>query len=686
MGLVAPLTALLAASIPAVVGLWRGDDLGTLDMVGMLVALAAVVLISLPDRRLGTPVLPTFHGSRARERPPHRPLRAGLRGVLPVRRCRPGCRWRDLVAALPRQGGGRRQHGARRGRGAAHRSPDGPARGLRGAAHGLAGRDRGPRGQPLLRAGEPRGGPLDRGRALVPVPHRHGPPGALPAARAAGPGRGCSAWPWPWRASCSSASDRSEDDGRVPVRRHARSARGGRRGEDGAGQRAPGPLQARGALRIEEPGGIRAKGLLRDRPRRIRPCLEALCDDGPLAGAGHHDQDAAGRGQEVGRQRHARHARLDVGRGRDAQRQGLRRDHLRTVRERGEDVAVGADAQQPDVEGWQAAAARQASRHLGGVALRGPRDVATLREGRIHGDGVAVASRHVGARRLLQPTSQGLSPVGVGMVVGDEALVALPHVDARPVHPTRPRVLAQAVEERCRQRNRRSAPGGPRRAPGWPRAARPRRGPGLARRWPRHPDRRGPPVLARAARGPRRAPGRAPGGCRTTPVRRAPSSAPLVPDERRRLLQRLSEDALVAGPVERLREVERLVEGLEPARATHDRRAVPVGGRQQVVGLARDVHERPRVRPRGGELGAHDRPGHARRATELHLHGTDGDADVPPPRTQGGAPGVAAAGMQRRAHREPQARHEPAHEEDGPREAHVASRAGPRPPGSRPGA
>jgi drug/metabolite transporter (DMT)-like permease len=67
MGLVAPLTALLAASIPALVGLWSGDDLGALDLVGMLAALAAVVLISLPDRRLGSPVLPTFHGSRARE-------------------------------------------------------------------------------------------------------------------------------------------------------------------------------------------------------------------------------------------------------------------------------------------------------------------------------------------------------------------------------------------------------------------------------------------------------------------------------------------------------------------------------------------------------------------------------------------------------------------------------------------
>jgi drug/metabolite transporter (DMT)-like permease len=67
MGLVAPLTALLAAAIPAAVGLLGGDDAGLLDIAGMVAALVAVVLISLPDRRLGGPVLPTFHGSRVRE-------------------------------------------------------------------------------------------------------------------------------------------------------------------------------------------------------------------------------------------------------------------------------------------------------------------------------------------------------------------------------------------------------------------------------------------------------------------------------------------------------------------------------------------------------------------------------------------------------------------------------------------
>ena len=67
MGLVAPLTALLAAAIPALIGLLSGDQVGMLALVGMAAALGAVALISLPDRRLGSPVMPTYHGSRARE-------------------------------------------------------------------------------------------------------------------------------------------------------------------------------------------------------------------------------------------------------------------------------------------------------------------------------------------------------------------------------------------------------------------------------------------------------------------------------------------------------------------------------------------------------------------------------------------------------------------------------------------
>lgn len=54
MGLVVPLTALLGAAIPAVVGVASGEPLGVLTAVGMAVALTAVVLVSMPARA-GTP-------------------------------------------------------------------------------------------------------------------------------------------------------------------------------------------------------------------------------------------------------------------------------------------------------------------------------------------------------------------------------------------------------------------------------------------------------------------------------------------------------------------------------------------------------------------------------------------------------------------------------------------------------
>ena len=67
MGLVAPTAALLAAAWPAAIVLLTGGSVGTLALVGMAAALASIVLISMPDKRLGTPVMPTYHGSRARE-------------------------------------------------------------------------------------------------------------------------------------------------------------------------------------------------------------------------------------------------------------------------------------------------------------------------------------------------------------------------------------------------------------------------------------------------------------------------------------------------------------------------------------------------------------------------------------------------------------------------------------------
>jgi drug/metabolite transporter (DMT)-like permease len=49
MGLVAPLTALIGAAIPALVGIATGEPVGILLVVGIVAALAAVVVISVPD-------------------------------------------------------------------------------------------------------------------------------------------------------------------------------------------------------------------------------------------------------------------------------------------------------------------------------------------------------------------------------------------------------------------------------------------------------------------------------------------------------------------------------------------------------------------------------------------------------------------------------------------------------------
>jgi uncharacterized membrane protein len=67
MGLVAPLTALIAAAIPAMVGLVRGDGATVLVLVGMVMALVAVVVISLPGRSVGAAGLPQGRGARLRE-------------------------------------------------------------------------------------------------------------------------------------------------------------------------------------------------------------------------------------------------------------------------------------------------------------------------------------------------------------------------------------------------------------------------------------------------------------------------------------------------------------------------------------------------------------------------------------------------------------------------------------------
>ena len=49
MGLVAPLTAVIAAAVPAIIGIATGDRLDVPQMLGMLLALAAVVAVAFPS-------------------------------------------------------------------------------------------------------------------------------------------------------------------------------------------------------------------------------------------------------------------------------------------------------------------------------------------------------------------------------------------------------------------------------------------------------------------------------------------------------------------------------------------------------------------------------------------------------------------------------------------------------------
>ncbi len=67
MGLVAPLTALIAATVPSVVGVVNGTPLTPVLLLGIVIALAAVVVISLPDSEaalgIGRPSLRAIRGS-----------------------------------------------------------------------------------------------------------------------------------------------------------------------------------------------------------------------------------------------------------------------------------------------------------------------------------------------------------------------------------------------------------------------------------------------------------------------------------------------------------------------------------------------------------------------------------------------------------------------------------------------
>jgi drug/metabolite transporter (DMT)-like permease len=82
MGIVAPLTALIGAAVPAVIGIVAGEEVGGLRLVGLGVALAAVVLISLSGDRPGE-VDTRARAARARDTDAvggtERPFRAGAR-------------------------------------------------------------------------------------------------------------------------------------------------------------------------------------------------------------------------------------------------------------------------------------------------------------------------------------------------------------------------------------------------------------------------------------------------------------------------------------------------------------------------------------------------------------------------------------------------------------------------------
>jgi drug/metabolite transporter (DMT)-like permease len=67
MGLVAPLTALISAAVPAVVGIVGGDPTGPALLAGMGIALGAVVLLSVPEPGPAGEVRHAWRGSAARE-------------------------------------------------------------------------------------------------------------------------------------------------------------------------------------------------------------------------------------------------------------------------------------------------------------------------------------------------------------------------------------------------------------------------------------------------------------------------------------------------------------------------------------------------------------------------------------------------------------------------------------------
>jgi len=64
MGLVAPLSAVIAATVPAIVAMVSGEPVAGLVLVGMLFALAAVVAVAIPDRHAVPDAVRQSRGTR----------------------------------------------------------------------------------------------------------------------------------------------------------------------------------------------------------------------------------------------------------------------------------------------------------------------------------------------------------------------------------------------------------------------------------------------------------------------------------------------------------------------------------------------------------------------------------------------------------------------------------------------
>src|SRR3954447_21050819 len=91
------------------------------------------------------------------------------------------------------------------------------------------------------------------------------------------------------------------------------------------------------------------------------------------------------------------------------------------------------------------------------------------------------------------------------------------------------------------------------------------------------------------------------------------------------------EYAVEAGRVERLGDERRLVEWLEAGGAARDLRAVPIGGREKVVLLARDPGADSGTRANGLDIDANERARAAQRAVEGRAHRSQLDLDLAPP-------------------------------------------------------